>query len=729
MCAAISHHAVNLLSIVEQGLTGRLFDGGDAAVEFLLQGDDNEFFTSSLCPTCIRLDQARDEYDAEIPEDMQPHIWDHGCRVKMLHSSQTLSCEFFVDASSIGTIELRPAIAWHSEQIDMDRLRMWLTHCDNNDGTRCQPSRDIIAPAHLMLIDVVQHCLVTTMLPATYAALSYVWGQANASLATTTRNIDDLRMHRSLLRPVFRDQLPATIRDAIELAAKIGIPYLWVDRLCIIQDDSENKAFHIQSMSSIYHHAYLTIIAADGLDAEHGIRGIGDLSRPRNSDFLKSRLFEFSPSCKLATADDSWIAFEGERGSHNDAGVCWATRGWTYQERILSRRCVVFCRGTVFWECASCVAFEDVISDANGMLDSTRGHPYTPSPLGSRSWPDLEAYGKLVSEYNEKLLTYEAGALDAFTAILNVLSAKFVDGFFWGMPEAFFDIALLWLPADGQLRRRTVRDASNGNYLFPSWSWIGWAGAIDMSSARNYSYLGDYLEHTTFPILRWYKSDTRTGQQIPVSNCYNQYRMAGSMPDHSHMQGWFRTQRLQPIWPRAHLPKAIFRHQDDPQQEFVHPVPIRHEKYIPGPHHWGPLLRFRTQMARFWSATIKDNMTDEDDDEDPNVFVHLYNSSRERVGLLNPNTRAPDQEVNLIAISEGASWPYETGAFWFRPELDFDFRKRRTQDSLRVADCYQYYNVLWVAWEDGIAYRKGVGRVWKPMWEEADLIETDVVLG
>ncbi|KAF2677229.1 heterokaryon incompatibility, partial [Lentithecium fluviatile CBS 122367] len=69
--------------------------------------------------------------------------------------------------------------------------------------------------------------------------------------------------------------LPATVKDAMSPSKFLDIPYLWIDRLCIVQDDTENKQHNISWMASIYANSFFAIVAAQGPDAEYGIREIG----------------------------------------------------------------------------------------------------------------------------------------------------------------------------------------------------------------------------------------------------------------------------------------------------------------------------------------------------------------------------------------------------------------------------------------------------------------------
>jgi Heterokaryon incompatibility protein (HET) len=76
---------------------------------------------------------------------------------------------------------------------------------------------------------------------------------------------------------------PNTVKDAIDLVESLGERYLWVDSLCIVQDDDEWKCSQINNMASIYANSHLTIIAADGDSSDYGLRGLRGISGPRQT--------------------------------------------------------------------------------------------------------------------------------------------------------------------------------------------------------------------------------------------------------------------------------------------------------------------------------------------------------------------------------------------------------------------------------------------------------------
>ncbi|KAK8876742.1 heterokaryon incompatibility protein-domain-containing protein [Apiospora arundinis] len=180
------------------------------------------------------------------------------------------------------------------------------------------------APARpLWLIDTELECIVPAeAVVDEYLALSYVWGGVESG-QLTRETIDRFQ------RPVIFTQstnpdvvVPKTIRHAMALVRILKKRYLWVDRFCICQDDAATKHSQLQIMGNIYHGAYLTIVAASGWDADHGLTGLKGLTEPRNvSPYMDSHLY----------ADLLDLNYS-----------IWHSRGWTFQEGLFSRRTLIF---------------------------------------------------------------------------------------------------------------------------------------------------------------------------------------------------------------------------------------------------------------------------------------------------------------------------------------------------------------------------------------------------
>jgi Heterokaryon incompatibility protein (HET) len=171
------------------------------------------------------------------------------------------------------------------EKVDMARIKSWIKKCRDEHGPGCADTYLATAdhPSHIrgfVVIDVVRKCLITLLQEEDYVALSYVWGKTNFPI-TTRSNFDMFNVDGAFDRV----KLAKTIRDAIEITADLGFRFLWVDSICIIQGDEENKMQLIENMDAVYGNAALTIVDVSGVHAGAGIlRGRatehGDLGSP-----------------------------------------------------------------------------------------------------------------------------------------------------------------------------------------------------------------------------------------------------------------------------------------------------------------------------------------------------------------------------------------------------------------------------------------------------------------
>ncbi|KAG9309244.1 heterokaryon incompatibility protein-domain-containing protein [Chiua virens] len=321
------------------------------------------------------------------------------------------------------------------------------------------------------VIDVIQSCLVESPSRCRYVALSYVWGTATV-FKHLLENTQDLRKPGSL-RSL---PIPTTIRDAITLVRLIGERYLWVDSLCIVQNDQRMQQEEIMRMGTIYSGALFTIIAAAGDHADTGLPGVERGSREQTQKTLKFG------SCELLTVINI-LRFQG--GIDN---TIWASRAWTFQERILSNRLLVFSERQVYWNCRSASLSEERVLEEVQDIDWHRP-PFPQSRLSDEylSWEPLQSveycdlYHDLVYNYRQRRLTYQTDILNAFNGVAEILGKRQGDTLFWAIPGSHFSHTLTW-EFLGHAKRNNIEvpifksDGSKEMVPIPSWSWAAWSG-------------------------------------------------------------------------------------------------------------------------------------------------------------------------------------------------------------------------------------------------------------
>lgn len=365
---------------------------------------------------------------------------------------------------------------WSMPFIDVSRPLKWLNACEKHHGETCSaPGNHGNMEVHedMLLIDLKDECLVSGFQGRRYFVLSYVWGRTQQiTFQTTKATYNDLEKPGGL--SIHTDEIANTILDAMKLTWDMECRYLWVDALCIIQDDDEgSKPFQINHMDAIYRQAILTIVAADNLSATDGISGVG--TSPR-MNFQRTYLYR--PDLTLTAKEAVMGDIEVEVMQSN-----WASRAWTFQERIFSRRLLVFVNSTVYWSC-SCLRWSE--TELNPSEDGPPPWDYYNQPV-FRDNPTLYLKGlelpgdnsinfiwqNVVYTFSELKLSFEKDVFHAIAGLENYVGQYFDTAFIFGHPQKNFLDSLLWLPFNWKLRRR---DAAG--IRIPSWSWASWVGLL-----------------------------------------------------------------------------------------------------------------------------------------------------------------------------------------------------------------------------------------------------------
>ncbi|KAK7968835.1 hypothetical protein PG988_007908 [Apiospora saccharicola] len=367
---------------------------------------------------------------------------------------------------------VRPAV------VDDSLLRRWKDGCLKEHGGTCDQEFMTGRVPRLRFVDVVERCIVEAA-PDTviWTALSYCWGGPQLH-SLQRKNLDDYRVPGSLTDRI----LPQGIIDAMRVTRGLGEHYIWIDSLCIIQEDEKDNLELLAAMATIYAHAVVTIINAASDKVVEGMPGI---SRPRRAQQVH-QMKNFWLVESLDPVHDQW---RWERGYLH--GTTWNTRAWTFQEGLLPPRCLVVTQDEVYWQCKKASWCEDSCWEVPA--DKAIYRHYSGSNIMRRltdrteeNW--LTLYGDVLEAYSKRGLGFESDWLNAVQAILDVLRRDGEDGYFWGMPRGHMEMALA---ESFQNHRKSRRECEamfmgDGNEVqsapFPSWSWVGWHGVTNMKS-------------------------------------------------------------------------------------------------------------------------------------------------------------------------------------------------------------------------------------------------------
>lgn len=338
---------------------------------------------------------------------------------------------------------VRSEINWQTIRSQLDRCIQNHPNCRDQDP----PSRPL--PQNFYLIDVWDQQLVLANKNMEFIALSYVWGENHDPLNLKVR-AERLTLS-SLCQPggLRMETIPKTILDAMQCCLFLGQRYLWADRLCIIQDDPKIRAAQIDAMDTVFSTALLVLIDVSGIDMNSGIAGI---SRKRHNAPTQKAfhipglgiLSNLLPSMEESLSESKWM-----------------TRGWTYQEAVLSRRKLFFTTSQVYFVCETASRTED-------------GTEKFPEWKDIRLWQDdpredrFDAYARRLQAYTAQSLRYQSDICNAFVGIMHALYPT-PDCSMFSMPRPDFNQALLWYSNASRLETRST---------FPSWAWSSIAAKI-----------------------------------------------------------------------------------------------------------------------------------------------------------------------------------------------------------------------------------------------------------
>ncbi|KPI42508.1 uncharacterized protein AB675_9587 [Cyphellophora attinorum] len=395
---------------------------------------------------------------------------------------------------------------WRSFPTTIDekyrRMRIWFDAC-RLEHADCVP-RSQRLPTRLLQIensaDPQLRLVDTARMPeqdVVYAALSYCWGSNGVLLRTTREN--ELQ-HRSQIP--YRD-LPRTFQDAVQIAQTLDIGYLWIDSLCILQDDPAEWKREATRMDQVYLGATLTIAASDGHSASSGFfashKAPSGNEAPGRVHLAITGDDQSEPPLFVQVHDRGLPS----RGRPDKALPLLRTRGWTLLESTLSQRVVHCYRSELYWRCNQGCQNESGLT-----VSATWNEPWNVPALDVENQPmhDVDTlWGKLIDDYSERNFTYPKDRLIAFAGLVNRFRAATGDSPCIGMWKGNIHQDLGWARCGSLDGTSLVNECTD---RLPSWTWLScpvgvwshWAGEV---IARG-QYAGSHDFHAR--VTNWHTS-------------------------------------------------------------------------------------------------------------------------------------------------------------------------------------------------------------------------------
>lgn len=358
----------------------------------------------------------------------------------------------------------------HSSQLEQPAIedierslivaRSWLHDCQTNHDA-CKPRNKDKKPTRLVKINDNKVRLYIVRQGdgrLRYATLSHCWGK---------KSFICLLRHNFL---GFTNEIPQvalskTFSDAIQVARSLGFEYIWIDSLCIIQDDPRDWEMESGIMADIYGSSCLNIAATASPDGKKGC------FFDRDPVYIQGGQVELEMN-GIRRAYRFW---DGKLFAHNLEGdnAPLLARAWVLQECLLAPRTLHFTTSQCFWECGtkfSCEAFPDHIPQTF----YSNEYEFPTTKLG-------EKWEFIVDRYCYSSLTKSSDKLVALAGIARKFGEITGDDYFAGIWRKSFEIGLCWSTYFSQLPSisNSLTEPRSGT-IFPSWSWAAIDGVLQI---------------------------------------------------------------------------------------------------------------------------------------------------------------------------------------------------------------------------------------------------------
>ena len=356
----------------------------------------------------------------------------------------------------------------------LDYIKKWIKDCDSH--TDCPSPTATKLPRRVL--DLRPHrfrnaiSLVETEEGdvGTYITLSHRWGMVQPMKTTK----DTLSKRKAVIRLA---DLPKTFHDAVTLCRGLGVDYLWIDSLCIIQGDKLDWERESAKMAAIYTNSYLNIAATRANDSTGGclpdrwtaidVMGSTQAIPLDSYEIMESHLgkpVNVQVRVSLEQGHDDFLrSFRGL-----DTRAPLLSRAWVFQERCLARRTLHFHAHELIWECKM-----GLMCECRGLDVIDRNKTWYPGWQARHiSWKAAEfpnmadLWLEVVQWFTELDLTYESDRLPALSGIASRFSGPVLKTYLAGLWKEDLARSLLWFISGW--KSSSSRPLPLGA---PTWSW------------------------------------------------------------------------------------------------------------------------------------------------------------------------------------------------------------------------------------------------------------------
>jgi hypothetical protein len=339
-------------------------------------------------------------------------------------------------------------------------VRFWIRRCTEEHRACCSyQNGPQFVPTRLIHLgsgsSLQPRLCITHDIPkdTKYVTLSHCWGR-----------LDILKLQKSNMNNMMHliniSQLCQTFLDAIEVAEMLGVQYIWIDSLCIIQDSPDDWTHESAMMGNVYGNSWRNIAATNTQDGSHGMLSAFRSRKSLNAQELRAKV-------KLNSND---VIFSGNSANLWREEIVRGplrSRGWVVRELVLSHRVLHFGKHQIFWDCGEFRACESFLTgtpwsfgkDSMGvicpgvislMIRRLESSGRVPEDI---NWLKALKWMMLIEEYSACRLTVPSDRLIAISGLAK--SLDFECRYLAGLWSTYLPLQMLWKFAYSKARNES----------------------------------------------------------------------------------------------------------------------------------------------------------------------------------------------------------------------------------------------------------------------------------